>query len=837
MECGKIRKKLEYGWELRQVGNADDNWLKIEKMPAQVADVLLEYEILPQEVKVGWCGQALWVAEKEWEYRCRFSKPEGKRCRLVFTGLDTLADIYLNGIQIGEHEDFYMPSAIDITEQCREDNELVIRFHSVLKWLERAKLPEHLEGAVLKCKLLRKPIHDFPLTNGPEESSYQGAVPSFTPVGIYGDVYLESWDNLEILSDKISAELSEEKGVVSWEIKGANPGLEHGKAEAFLYLGSALIDQKSIEIVPDHPVFQIKESLEVEDPKLWWPVGFGEHPLYTVEILLKGSHDRTEDRIAKKVGFRKVESPVPLSFLINGKKIRLWGGSMDPMQGYTHCYQPDRAKRIFDMVENANMNTLRIWGEGIPLPDSFYQEADERVILIWQEFFLGHGAYPDDEEFGKKCVEEAKTLVRRLQHHPCILMWCGGNETIMGAEYAGKYPFGDWIVKEAFPEMLKNLEEKRYYHINSPYGGQWANDPREGDSHTYENVWEYPFKDYPNFLSESIRTAPPAKYSLEKIIKGPVWPENYDGRVTGPDQGIMPENWRQRIHPFSDGERYSGKYWEYYDPVDADSMLYAFGASYAGAIMEIGGQVRRGSREPEDFTRRSKGYMACKLLDTWPKVFCALIDYFQEGHMPYYATKRMLEPVMLTFAKEDRIRLFAVNDSPDDFRGTVETGIYNLRTEKFERRELLTVAVSQGDFIEVNDLSKYLFFSKDCILYGRLMDPEGEDVYTCIDYVDVERHLPFGEPELQVEIREDILIIQAAHFARCVEITGSQGEDAFGWLFTDNYFDLMPGTRKKVKILGSHTWGTISVRAQYSNKIYKIEYGRKDYDNEKNISK
>lgn len=208
--------------------------------------------------------------------------------------------------------------------------------------------------------------------------------------------------------------------------------------------------------------------------------------------------------------------PVPLAFIINGKKVRLWGGSMDPMQGYTHCYQKERAERIFDMVENANMNTLRIWGEGIPLPDEFYEEADRRGILIWQEFFMGHGAYPDNEEYGMKCVKEAEVLVRRLRHHASLLMWCGGNETIMGAELIGKYPFGDWIAKSAFPEMLRRLDPERYYHVNSPYGGEWTNDPREGDSHTYECIWEYPYQEYPNFLSESIRTAPPARYSLEK---------------------------------------------------------------------------------------------------------------------------------------------------------------------------------------------------------------------------------------------------------------------------------------------------------------------------------
>ncbi|MFS6554091.1 hypothetical protein VPJ68_01030, partial [Parabacteroides distasonis] len=91
----------------------------------------------------------------------------------------------------------------------------------------------------------------------------------------------------------------------------------------------------------------------------------------------------------------------------------------------------------------------------------------------------------------------------------------------------------------------------------------------------------------------------------------------------------------------------------------------------------------------------------------------------------------------VSFAKEDNIRLFAVNDSAEDFRGFVETGIYNLRKEKFLKREIISVKVEQGEFTEVNDLSKYRFFSKDCILYARLMKNEGEELYTYIDYVDI----------------------------------------------------------------------------------------------------
>lgn len=824
----KKRINLTEGWELRQA--EEDVWLPIHRMPAQVADVLLEKGILPEEVKLGWCQSARWIQEHVWEYRMTFPKPEGNRCDLVMEGLDTLADLYLNGELIGTHDDFYLPCCLDITDKCKAENVLLIRFHSVLKWLEQKEMPEHLRNAVLKCKLLRKPLHDFPMSNGEEEAGYQGAVPSFTPVGVYGDIYLETWENARITADEIRATLEEEssKGRISWQIVGER---EVSSTEEALTVCADLqyqgisVARQTVQAEGVGHSFTVGGDLLANDPCLWWPRGFGEQNLYTLKLTLQvGKDSRTVDRLVKQVGFREVEMPVPLCFLINGKKVRLWGGSMDPMQGYTHCYQPERAARILDMVENANMNTLRIWGEGIPLPDAFYEEADRRGILIWQEFFMGHGAYPDDEAYEEKCVEEAEVLIRRLRHHTCLLMWCGGNETIMGAEYIDEKPYGERIVKEAFPKLVKRLDPERHYHVNSPYGGAWANDPREGDTHTYDCVWEYPYQEYPNFLSENIRTAPPVKHSLKKMIRGELWTADTDVRVTEPDQGIMPANWRQRSHLAACGERKSGDYWEYYDACDADGLLYNMGASYGAEIKKAGEMVRRGSKGEADYTKRTKGYMSCKLLDTWPKVYCAVIDYFQEGFIPYYATKRVLTPVLASFAREESIRLYVVNDSPVDFAGTVELGLYDLRRESFRERDSIEVAVPQGDCRMVYDLERFRFFSKDCVLYARVSDSKGEEVSTDIDYVDIERHLPFQDPLLHVEIEGDILSIRSEHFARCVSITGSCEGDEFGWLFTDNYFDLMPGMVRRVKILGRHDHGEIIVKGRYSREECSVIY-------------
>lgn len=839
---------LSDNWELKKIapvseidaeiyGEDKKEWIKASHMPAQVHDILYEQGILPEEYRLGWCENVLWVGEYDWLYRCCFKADDAwEHGELYFEGLDTFADIYINGIKVGSHDDFYLPQKIDITRYIKKDNVLLIHFHRVCDYLEKAEWDPKWDGAVLKCKQIRKPIHDFPPDSPDGGSNYQGAIPYFSPIGVYGKIHLVTWGNARIEEALIKTDVNEKNnGVIELCLKGSGLKvcLEYELLQEQSVIKRGMLE--NLKVVDGK--WKIQNEIIITNPRLWYPRGFGEPYRYTLLIRLS-ENGETVDTWSNKIGFKKVEMPSPLEFIINGKKVRLWGGSMDPIQGYTHCYCKERTMRLFDMVENANMNTLRIWGEGIPQPDEFYEEADRRGILVWQEFFLGHGAYPDTEKIAEQCRKEAEALVIRLMYRPSLLMWCGGNETIMGAEFAGKEPFGADILLQIFPEVVRTLDPGRYYHPNSPWGGEWANDPRSGDYHTYDCVWQYPYQDYPAFISEHIRTAPPVLHSLKKMIQGPLWPreESISGLSNVEELGIlstydapdiMPSNWLMRSHAGANGQRKSGPYWEYYDPEGPEDMIYRFGASYGQEIKRYGEQVRRGSRQPGE-KKRSRGYFSCKLLDTWPKVYCASIDYFQEGYIPYYTLGRLFQPVLLSFEKADSIRLWLVNDSNRDIKGTVVVGIYRPGEEKFLRRNEIEAKVAQGCADMVFDLARYRFFPKDCVLYACFVENDGSIFCSGVDYVDIERHLHYREAKLNIELQRNTLLIQTDAFVRCVEIKGQCDEDEFGWLFSDNYFDLMPGERKKVSILGNKCSGQISIKGHYLKEQLIIDYKRSD---------
>jgi len=212
-------------------------------------------------------------------------------------------------------------------------------------------------------------------------------------------------------------------------------------------------------------------------------------------------------------------------------------------------------------------------------------------------------------------------------------------------------------------------------------------------------------------------------------------------------------------------------------------------------------------------------------LDTWPKIYCAIIDYYQEGFIPYYATKRGMRQLLLCFDKKDSIRLWLCNDSPEDFSGKVNLRIFHLGTERFIAEETFQVSMTQGNSGIVRDLAEFrYFFPKDSVLIALLEDESGRIVSDSIDYVTEERRLKFPEAVLEATISGNDITVSSNRFARCVEVLGEKDSDPFGWLFSDNYFDLFPDMPKKIRVVDGPNRGRITLKPYYSHSSITVEY-------------
>ena len=829
---------LRDGWSLLQIApcreldleklREEKDWLPVPSMPAQVQDVLLAHKKIPEDFLVGWCEEVNWITEYDWVYAASFRREEslrGQSARLILKGLDTFADVYLNGEKILCHTNFYLPEEADISRLIRDENELVIHFHRVSDILEAAPYPPEWEGQIMRVKTLRKPVHDFDPHNkwGAE---YQGAVPYFQAVGVYRDILIRYAKEDEILSLDVRsyADVCLD-GFADIRAKGTC-GKEHAGSIRLRY---ELCDERGETVLSGEEVPQVCETswkldkiVSLQKPELWWPIGYGRPVLYQLRLtlLLEGKEVSSAQ---KRIGFKHVEVHSPLEFLINGKRVRIWGGSLDPLQGWTHCFLPERAERMFALVENSHYNTLRIWGEGIPYPDEFYDMADEKGFLIWQEFFMGYGPVPDTPEYVEEYRKEAVSLINRLKHHACLLMWCGGNETIMGAQVNFQKEYGKKVLFDLFPRLINEYDPGRYYLPSSPYYGEWSNDPRSGDVHTLDRILWYPYRDYPNFVTENCLTAPPALHSLKRIVRGDLFPEGYTSLVKHDTELIMPRNWIMRSSVGSLGQRKSGPYWEFYDADNVEDMVYKFGAAAGQELRRYCEMVRRGSKEETDPSHRSKGYVTCKLLDTWPKIYCSTIDFFLEGYIPYYTILRGFAPVMTSFQKEESVRLWIVNDSGETFRGKVTFGAYDLLKRTYYRKECREVQIGHCDAKIVFDLAAWTMIPMECVLFARIEDEDGRFVYQSLDYLDVERQLKFPDAQLDLRIEGDELILTADEFTRCVEILGQTDGDDMGWLFSDNYFDLMPGETRRIRIL-ARDHGRITAKGHYCSKASSVDY-------------
>jgi len=830
----KSAVKLKDGWFIRKIapaGRLDEKQITEYSagnseelsavMPAQVHEVLLRNGKIEDPIVMGNTEKCLWVSESDWIYRCIFSAAKaGKRQYLDFKGLDTLADVYLNGRHIASHNDMYIPLKVDVTDAIKETNTLLVHFHSPQEYLRHQSSQGIESGKVARHKLMRKSVEDF--------IDFLGTKPYLTNIGIFDDVVLETADESEIIYADIQAKLSEnyKKGILQISIDGLGK-LENGSLEITVTAPDGEVCGKlSVELGHSGTVEWTKNArLAIDRPALWWPRSHGGQPLYRVEVALSVGGILT-DKVEKKVGFRKIEMSGPFDFKINGRPLKLWGANLAPMQRITSVWNSNIANTLLDMVENAHMNIVRVWGEGVPYPDELYDEADRRGLLLWQEFHMGYGMYPDEAWYREMCIKEAEYVVKRLKNRASVLMWCGGNETTMSAEYdhPGEKCLGEEIYLEDYKKVCKRLDPDRYYHPTSPYGGAFANDPRAGDTHGYTHIWFVPGADYPVFLSENTRVSTPALKSLKRYLGDkPLWPENFTGMVRNQNEPPMPETWLERA---------PGGVWQrtknierFYDADNAEDLIYRMGSAHAHHLRETVERCRRG-RPAYDASgeRICKGHTVWKLNEPYPAFYSSMIDYYLEAYIPYYTLRRANEPVLLSFDVGNDIYLWIVNDSVDAVSGTIVCDLFNPRTNHVVKEIRKDISVLPDESKVIFRLDEFGQFKRENFLYARLEDKNGDTVARTNDYVDNERYLYFPDAKPELRLEGDEIVITTDKFARCIELSGNDNGDEFGWFFEDNYFDLMPWETKKVKVLGKHSKGLVTAKARFSSHSSELEY-------------
>jgi beta-mannosidase len=678
----------------------DSRWLAA-RVPGNVHTALVEAgQIEPPfyHLNIEACQ---WIEEREWWYRtvCEPEADDAAHARhwLVFDGLDTLCTTYLNGEELGRHENMFIQARYDVTGNLQRGRNLIaLRFDPISAHVGERRVTGQWTKRAPERAWVRKAQYHFGWDWGPR----------LLTAGPWRGVRLETFHRGRIAgvffwTHFIAADGDRAEAAVEVEIEGWNDSPMGGGATSELaanpYLGleveisltRGLQRQQVVTDIHDHG--RASAALSIPSPDLWWTHDLGTPALYDLEVILRSS-DQVLDTHREQVGLRTItwdQSPDPgepgtrfFTPVLNGLRIFAKGANWIPADSFLPEVDEARCRDLLDLAAEAHMNMLRVWGGGVYEAEFFYRLCDELGILVWQDFMYACARYPDYEpSFFAEAEREARAAVGRLRNHACIAVWCGNNENdwlddLRGWQEPGRDFPGQRIGHELLPRVLAEMDTTRFYWPSSPYGGNDHNDAAEGDRHNWQ-VWHgsvYPRRfgqkpeerftaegvsyrhyaeDLARFVSEFGMHASPVMETLRRNI-----PEDmlYAG-----SEALL---YRNKDNPKDKGNHLMRAHTGL--PANLDQYVdFSMIAQAEGLKFGV-----------EHYRRRKphcSGTLLWQLNDCWPGLSWSILDYYRFPKAGYFYVKRAFAPVIATFKPvKEGFDLWIVNDTlaeyDDDLR-------------------------------------------------------------------------------------------------------------------------------------------------------------------------
>lgn len=804
---------LHSDWTFCQVG--DTLWSDA-KVPGTIHQDLLNHNRIPNPF-YGMNEEAVqWVENEDWMYRTSFVVTEEQLNRdaavLELDGLDTYADVFLNGALILRSDNMFVGHKVPVKSVLRKgENRLLIRFRSAVK----EALPQWETNGF-----------DYPADNDHSSkrvSIYTRKAPysygwdwgiRLATCGIWRPVRLAFSDVARIEDYYVrQASVSASKADVDNRLEITNVTSQPVSAllkVAYHYSANDTKEvQKQIELRPGENT--VSMPVMIDNPHLWMPNGWGEPSLYkfTASVSVDGVEVASQER---QVGLRSIrvvmeddEHGKSFYFEVNGYPMFAKGANFIPDDALLPNVTTERYKRIFEDVKAANMNMLRVWGGGIYEDDKFYDEADRNGILIWQDFLFACTTYPHDPLFLKRVEAEAEYNIKRLRGHASLAMWCGNNEIYEGVRYWGwknKYTSEafaemnrgyDVLFRQLLPDMVKRFDSDRFYMHGSPYEANWGRPEswKIADSHNW-GTWygRKPFESFdseiPRFMSEYGFQAFPEMKTIRTFA------EEKDFELESP---VMNAHQKATIGNALIKQT-MGLYYKV--PAKFEDLVYV-GLVLQGQGMRHGIEAHRRNRP------YCMGSLFWQLNDSWPVVSWSSIDYYGNWKSMQYQSQRAFAPVLINAIKEgDDLCVYLISDElqdRDDVRLTVELMDFDGKSHgKWTHSGKLSANTSMlflkkrvDEFLSKQDAAtSFLRFTLKAKNGAALADEVFYFAYP------KDQKLPEARIETSVKRRGEAIemTLKADKLARDIFIE----VPVQGVRFSDNFFDLLPGQRKKITI-------------------------------------
>ena len=804
---------LHSDWTFCQVG--DTLWSDA-KVPGTIHQDLINHNRIPNPF-YGMNEEAVqWVENEDWMYRTSFVVTEEQLNRdaavLELDGFDTYADVFLNGALIVRSDNMFVGHKVSVKSVLRKgENRLLIRFRSAVK----EALPQWETNGF-----------DYPADNDHSSkrvSIYTRKAPysygwdwgiRLATCGIWRSVRLVFLDVARIEDYYVrQASVSASKADVDNRLEITNVTSQPVSAllkVAYHYSANDTKEvQKQIELRPGENTVSL--PVMIDNQYLWMPNGWGEPSLYkfTASVSVDGVEVASQER---QVGLRSIrvvmeddEHGKSFYFEVNGHPMFAKGANFIPDDALLPNVTTERYKRIFEDVKAANMNMLRVWGGGIYEDDKFYDEADRNGILIWQDFLFACTTYPHDPLFLKRVEAEAEYNIKRLRGHASLAMWCGNNEIYEGVRYWGwknKYTSEafaemnrgyDVLFRQLLPDMVKRFDSDRFYMHGSPYEANWGRPEswKIADSHNW-GTWygRKPFESFdseiPRFMSEYGFQAFPEMKTIRTFA------EEKDFELESP---VMNAHQKATIGNALIKQT-MGLYYKV--PAKFEDLVYV-GLVLQGQGMRHGIEAHRRNRP------YCMGSLFWQLNDSWPVVSWSSIDYYGNWKAMQYQSQRAFAPVLINAIKEgDDLCVYLISDElqdRDDVRLTVELMDFDGKSHgKWTQNGKLTANTSMlflkkrvDEFLSKQDAAtSFLRFTLKAKNGAALADEVFYFAYP------KDQKLPEARIETSVKKRGEVIemTLKTDKLARDIFIE----VPVQGVRFSDNFFDLLPGQRKKITI-------------------------------------
>jgi beta-mannosidase len=811
----------ERGDRLKRILDGEADWERAwtASVPGSVHETLIAHGVIPEPNLGANVLSCRWVEETIWYYRRTFRAPKlaaTERALLCFETLDLTAKICLNGVEIGSHENAFRPCRIDVTDALRPGtNELVVRLESGLF----STMHRSADGFGLR---INHQLTKTPWLRKTQSQHGWDWSPRLLNVGIPGGVHLEIFSGVRLDQFVALAKVSDDlrTGTVTARVFAENPGGKDVRAELVVSVdGTAATRKVAVTLKPG--MNTLETNVEVPDPSLWWPVGHGSQKRYGVSAELRMG-GKLVGRDSRKVGFRHVRvnqdtHPKEGQYFvleINGKPIFCKGGNYVPADLILSRIDRARHSALIDRGLEANCNFLRVWGGGVYESDDFYDLCDERGILVWQDFVFACCKYPaTDEAFLSDVTQEATWQVRRLAHHPSLVVWCGNNEKEWGAwswghESGVAHP--DYaLFHMVLPRIMREEDPSRYYQASSPFSPnhEHPNADTSGDQHPWSlGFGDNDFRKYRDMV---------CRFPNEGGILGP----NSLPMVRASLEG-GPEKCGSFAWELHDNSVIA---WEHIAAYSPDKMItdwlglrlkdlsveeYVY---WAGLLQGAGL-----SEYIKNFRRRmfdSAAAIFWMFNDIWPCTRSwTIVDCDLRRTPAFWPVRRAFAPVTLVLTREgDTVRCYGVNEG-EELCGELRYGLLELQGA-YPVDESLSVVLPANSSTVVAEFPAAVWDKLGVtthVAFARLTQG-GHEIARDTLVLPLFHEMQWPKAKVKVQWRDGKARFTCDTFAWrvCVDLDG-------GLPLGDNFFDILPGV--PVEMAWPEEWGKPKV-AHMGNEL------------------